>query len=90
MIKLKGLLTEAHRPITLYFETKWGPKLQNLLIKYKGNFPFNPWGEKRINYKIMKKGGYLEWTIPKYGTDEAKKFFKKQGIKIKKIKQRLI
>ena len=38
----------------------------------------------------MKKDGYLEWTIPKYGTDEAKKFFKTQGIKIKKIKQRLI
>jgi len=88
MIKLKSLLTESgmQRVITLYFETKWGPKLQNLLIKYKGNFPFNPWGEKRINYKIMKKDGYLAWTIPKYGTDEAKKFFKKQGIKIKKIK----
>ena len=75
------------RSIVLYFETKWFYKLSSLLIKHKGNFPFNPWGVPRVKYDVYKRDGVIRWDgIPKYHTDEAKKFFKKQGIKIKKIK----
>ena len=68
-------LTEAYRGTSLFFDKKDKSKLEKILKKYKGNYPFNIGGI--TNYELRDAGSKgIEWGgIPKYKYDKAIEFF---------------
>ena len=79
---IKEQLNEPYRSQSIFFDKKDKSKLQKLLKKNKGKFPFNPPGEPVVNWSITNQGSKgLEWRgIPKYNYDKAIEFFMKNKL----------
>ncbi len=79
---IKEQLNEAYRSQSIFFDKKDKSKLQKLLKKNKGKFPFNPPGEPVVNWSITNQGSKgLEWRgIPKSKYDKAVEFFMKNKL----------
>jgi hypothetical protein len=79
---IKERLNEAYRSQSLFFDKKYKSKLEKLLKKHKGKFPFNPPGEPVVNWSGPKdRGSKLEWGgIPKAKYNIAIEFFIKNKI----------
>jgi hypothetical protein len=75
----EGKLKEAYRSQSIFFDKKDKSKLEKLLKKHKGKFPFNPSGESVVNWSLNDKGSKgLEWSgIPKANYNKAVEFFMK-------------
>ena len=75
-------VNEAYRSQSIFFDKKDKSKLQKLLKKNKGKFPFNPPGEPVVNWSITHQGSKgLEWRgIPKSKYDKAVEFFMKNKL----------
>ena len=75
-------LKEAYLSKSLFFDKKYKSKLQKLLKKHKGKFPFNPFGEPVVNWSLDDRGSKgIEWSgIPKYNYDKAVEFFMKNKL----------
>ena len=75
-------LNEAYRSQSIFFDKKDKSKLEKLLKKNKGKFPFNPPGESVVNWSITNQGSKgLEWRgIPKSKYDKAVEFFMKNKL----------
>ena len=78
----EGKLKEAYRSQSIFFDKKDKSKLEKLLKKNKGKFPFNPPGEPVVNWSITNQGSKgLEWRgIPKSKYDKAVEFFMKNKL----------
>ena len=78
----EGKLSEAYRSQSIFFDKKDKSKLQKLLKKKKGKFPFNPFGEPVVNWSLDDRGSKgIEWSgIPKYNYDKAVEFFMKNKL----------
>jgi len=78
----EGKLKEAYRSQSIFFDKKDKSKLEKLLKKNKGKFPFNPPGESVVNWSITNQGSKgLEWRgIPKSKYDKAVEFFMKNKL----------
>jgi hypothetical protein len=78
----EGNLKEAYRSQSIFFDKKDKSKLEKLLKKNKGKFPFNPPGESVVNWSITNQGSKgLEWRgIPKSKYDKAVEFFMKNKL----------
>ena len=77
------IFKEAYRSKSIFFDKKDKSKLNRLLKKYKGKFPFNPPGEPVVNWSGPKNRGSkgLEWSgIPKMNYNKAIEFFIKNKI----------
>ena len=72
------IFKEAYRSKSIFFDKKDKSKLNRLLKKYKGNYPFNIGGI--TNYELRDAGSKgIEWGgIPKYKYDKAVEFLEKQ------------
>ncbi len=79
---IKEQLNEAYRSQSIFFDKKDKSKLEKLLKKNKGKFPFNPPGESVVNWSITNQGSKgLEWRgIPKSKYDKAVEFFMKNKL----------
>ena len=79
---IKEQLNEAYRSQSIFFDKKDKSKLEKLLKKNKGKFPFNPSGESVVNWSITNQGSKgLEWRgIPKSKYDKAVEFFMKNKL----------
>ena len=68
--------------LELNFDKKDKSKLQKLLKKNKGKFPFNPPGEPVVNWSLDDRGSKgIEWSgIPKSKYDKAVEFFMKNKL----------
>ena len=75
-------VNEAYRSQSIFFDKKDKSKLQKLLKKNKGKFPFNPPGEPVVNWSLDDRGSKgIEWSgIPKYNYDKAVEFFMKNKL----------
>ena len=75
-------VNEAYRSQSIFFDKKDKSKLQKLLKKNKGKFPFNPPGESVVNWSLNDKGSKgLEWSgIPKAKYNKAVEFFMKNKL----------
>ena len=75
-------VNEAYRSQSIFFDKKDKSKLEKLLKKNKGKFPFNPPGESVVNWSITNQGSKgLEWRgIPKSKYDKAVEFFMKNKL----------
>ena len=80
--KKKGKIKEAYRSQSIFFDKKDKSKLEKLLKKNKGKFPFNPSGESVVNWSLNDKGSKgLEWGgIPKAKYNKAVEFFMKNKL----------
>lgn len=80
--KIKEQMNEAYRSQSIFFDKKDKSKLQKLLKKKKGKFPFNPFGEPVVNWSLDDRGSKgIEWSgIPKYNYDKAVEFFMKNKL----------
>ena len=78
----EGNLKEAYRSQSIFFDKKDKSKLEKLLKKNKGKFPFNPSGESVVNWSLNDKGSKgLEWSgIPKAKYNKAVEFFMKNKL----------
>ena len=78
----EGNLKEAYRSQSIFFDKKDKSKLEKLLKKNKGKFPFNPSGESVVNWSLNDKGSKgLEWRgIPKEKYNKAVEFFMKNKL----------
>ena len=78
----EGNLKEAYRSQSIFFDKKDKSKLEKLLKKNKGKFPFNPSGEPVVNWSLNDKGSKgLEWSgIPKAKYNKAVEFFMKNKL----------
>ena len=78
----KDAMDEAYRSQSIFFDKKDKSKLQKLLKKKKGKFPFNPFGEPVVNWSLDDRGSKgIEWSgIPKYNYDKAVEFFMKNKL----------
>ena len=78
----KDAMDEAYRSQSIFFDKKDKSKLEKLLKKNKGKFPFNPPGESVVNWSITNQGSKgLEWRgIPKSKYDKAVEFFMKNKL----------
>jgi len=74
---IKKELNEAYRSKSLFFDKKYKSKLEKLLKKHKGKFPFNPSGEPVVNWSLNDRGSKgIEWGgIPKSNYNKAIEFF---------------
>ena len=79
---LKEQLNEAYRSQSIFFDKKDKSKLEKLLKKNKGKFPFNPSGESVVNWSLNDRGSKgLEWGgIPKAKYNKAVEFFMKNKL----------
>ena len=79
---IKEQMNEAYRSQSIFFDKKDKSKLEKLLKKNKGKFPFNPPGESVVNWSITNQGSKgLEWSgIPKSKYDKAVEFFMKNKL----------
>ena len=79
---IKEQMNEAYRSQSIFFDKKDKSKLQKLLKKKKGKFPFNPFGEPVVNWSLDDRGSKgIEWSgIPKYNYDKAVEFFMKNKL----------
>ena len=79
---IKEQLNEAYRSQSIFFDKKDKSKLEKLLKKNKGKFPFNPSGEPVVNWSLNDKGSKgLEWGgIPKAKYNKAVEFFMKNKL----------
>ena len=79
---MKEQMNEAYRSQSIFFDKKDKSKLEKLLKKNKGKFPFNPPGESVVNWSITNQGSKgLEWRgIPKSKYDKAVEFFMKNKL----------
>ena len=79
---LSAKLKEAYRSQSIFFDKKDKSKLEKLLKKNKGKFPFNPSGESDVNWSLNDKGSKgLEWGgIPKANYNKAVEFFMKNKL----------
>jgi len=75
-------VNEAYRSQSIFFDKKDKSKLEKLLKKNKGKFPFNPSGESVVNWSVNDKGSKgLEWSgIPKAKYNKAVEFFMKNKL----------
>ena len=75
-------LNEAYRSQSIFFDKKDKSKLEKLLKKNKGKFPFNPPGESVVNWSLNDRGSKgLEWGgIPKSKYNKAVEFFMKNKL----------
>lgn len=75
-------IDEAYRSQSIFFDKKDKSKLQKLLKKNKGKFPFNPPGEPVVNWSLDDRGSKgIEWSgIPKSKYDKAVEFFMKNKL----------
>ncbi len=75
-------VNEAYRSQSIFFDKKDKSKLQKLLKKNKGKFPFNPPGESVVNWSLNDRGSKgLEWSgIPKAKYNKAVEFFMKNKL----------
>ena len=78
----EGKLKEAYRSQSIFFDKKDKSKLEKLLKKNKGKFPFNPPGEPVVNWSLDDRGSKgIEWSgIPKSKYDKAVEFFMKNKL----------
>ena len=78
----KDAMDEAYRSQSIFFDKKDKSKLEKLLKKNKGKFPFNPPGESVVNWSITNQGSKgLEWSgNPKSKYDKAVEFFMKNKL----------
>ena len=78
----EGKIKEAYRSQSIFFDKKDKSKLQKLLKKNKGKFPFNPPGEPVVNWSLDDRGSKgIEWSgIPKSKYDKAVEFFMKNKL----------
>ena len=53
---IKKKLVEAYRSQSIFFNKKDKSKLEKLLKKHKGKFPFNPSGESVVNWSLSDRG----------------------------------
>ena len=82
MIKLKSLLTEAHRSTNIFFKKADKSKVDKVLKKhnYPRKWPSNFFvNDYKQDYNV--KGNKLEMSVPKADVDEFLKLFKKHGVK---------
>ena len=82
MIKLKSLLTEAHRSTNIFFKKADKSKVDKVLKKH--NYPRKWPSNFFINdYKqdYLVQGNKLEMSVPKADRDKFLELFKKYGIK---------
>ena len=79
---IKEQMNEAYRSQSIFFDKKDKSKLQKLLKKNKGKFPFNPPGEPVVNWSLDDRGSKgIEWSgIPKSKYDKAVEFFMKNKL----------
>ena len=79
---IKEQLNEAYRSQSIFFDKKDKSKLEKLLKKNKGKFPFNPSGESVVNWSLNDRGSKgLEWSgIPKAKYNKAVEFFMKNKL----------
>jgi len=79
---IKEQLNEAYRSQSIFFDKKDKSKLEKLLKKNKGKFPFNPSGESVVNWSLNDRGSKgLEWGgIPKANYNKAVEFFMKHKL----------
>ena len=79
---IKEQLNEAYRSQSIFFDKKDKSKLEKLLKKNKGKFPFNPSGESVVNWSLNDRGSKgLEWGgIPKAKYNKAVEFFMKNKL----------
>ena len=79
---IKEQMNEAYRSQSIFFDKKDKSKLEKLLKKNKGKFPFNPSGESVVNWSLNDKGSKgLEWRgIPKEKYNKAVEFFMKNKL----------
>jgi hypothetical protein len=79
---IKEQMNEAYRSQSIFFDKKDKSKLQKLLKKNKGKFPFNPSGESVVNWSLNDRGSKgLEWGgIPKAKYNKAVEFFMKNKL----------
>jgi hypothetical protein len=79
---IKEQMNEAYRSQSIFFDKKDKSKLQKLLKKNKGKFPFNPPGESVVNWSLNDRGSKgLEWGgIPKAKYNKAVEFFMKNKL----------
>jgi hypothetical protein len=79
---IKEQMNEAYRSQSIFFDKKDKSKLQKLLKKNKGKFPFNPPGESVVNWSLNDRGSKgLEWGgIPKSKYNKAVEFFMKNKL----------
>ena len=79
---IKEQLNEAYRSQSIFFDKKDKSKLEKLLKKNKGKFPFNPPGESVVNWSLNDRGSKgLEWGgIPKAKYNKAVEFFMKNKL----------
>ena len=79
---IREQLNEAYRSQSIFFDKKDKSKLQKLLKKNKGKFPFNPPGESVVNWSLNDRGSKgLEWGgIPKSKYNKAVEFFMKNKL----------
>ena len=79
---IKEQLNEAYRSQSIFFDKKDKSKLEKLLKKNKGKFPFNPSGESVVNWSVNDRGSKgLEWSgIPKEKYNKAVEFFMKNKL----------
>ena len=75
-------VNEAYRSQSIFFDKKDKSKLEKLLKKNKGKFPFNPPGESVVNWSLNDRGSKgLEWSgIPKAKYNKAVEFFMKNKL----------
>ncbi len=78
----EGKLKEAYRSQSIFFDKKDKSKLEKLLKKHKGKFPFNPSGEPVVNWSLNDRGSKgIEWgSIPKAKYNKAVEFFMKHKL----------
>jgi hypothetical protein len=78
----KDAMDEAYRSQSIFFDKKDKSKLEKLLKKNKGKFPFNPPGESVVNWSLNDRGSKgLEWGgIPKAKYNKAVEFFMKNKL----------
>ena len=79
---IKEQINEAYRSQSIFFDKKDKSKLEKLLKKNKGKFPFNPSGESVVNWSLNDRGSKgLEWGgIPKAKYNKAVEFFMKNKL----------
>ena len=79
---IKKKLVEAYRSQSIFFNKKDKSKLEKLLKKHKGKFPFNPAGESVVNWSLSDRGSKgIEWGgIPKSNYNKAIEFFMKNKL----------
>ena len=79
---IKEQMNEAYRSQSIFFDKKDKSKLEKLLKKNKGKFPFNPSGEPVVNWSLNDRGSKgLEWSgIPKAKYNKAVEFFMKNKL----------